>query len=33
MRQCVQVAVITQNDKKQIDRIIKGLTTYSKIYE
>jgi ubiquitin-protein ligase len=33
MRQCVQVAVITENDKKQIDRIIKGLTTYSKKYE
>jgi hypothetical protein len=32
-RQCVQVAVITQNDKKQIDRIIKGLATYSKKYE
>jgi hypothetical protein len=33
MRQCVQVAVITENNKIQIDKIIKGLTTYSQKYE
>jgi hypothetical protein len=33
MRQCVQVATISGNDKAQIDKIINALDKYSTIYD
>ncbi len=33
LRQCVQVAILTGNDKKMIEPILQGISTYSQHYE
>jgi hypothetical protein len=33
LRQCVQVAILTNNDKRAIDPILQGISTYSQRYE